>query len=103
MSVPPSLLVDAQRCTACRSCELACHYHHTGRFGTTRSSVHVQYEADSSGLSITFDRTCNECPDEDVPLCAQFCGPGAIQLCHEVAGRQVGGQSVEQEGRIGHE
>ena len=80
MGIPGTLLVDTGLCTACRACELACHYHHTGAFAAVRHSVHVEYNPDTSGLVIRFDETCDLCFDEKVPLCASYCGPGAIQF-----------------------
>lgn len=73
------LTIDQALCTACYACLLACHYHHTGRFGISSSSVHVEYDADTSRLSISFDSTCDLCVGEDRQLCAYFCVPGAIQ------------------------
>jgi Fe-S-cluster-containing dehydrogenase component len=78
MAMPDSLRLDTDACTACRACELACHYHHTGQFGTSANSVHVDYRGDTSQLVIAFDDTCDSCYDEPRPLCAEFCVPGAI-------------------------
>lgn len=80
MTTPAMLSVQLELCTACRSCELACHYHHTGRFGTRRSSVHVSYDGDTSDMDISFDHSCDACVGEERPLCAEFCVPGAIRL-----------------------
>jgi len=80
MTTPVMLLVNADSCTACRSCELACHYHHTGHFSANCSSIHIHYDGETSDLSITFDDTCDHCSEEKAPLCAQFCGPAAIQV-----------------------
>jgi Fe-S-cluster-containing dehydrogenase component len=78
MTAPSTLHLDAAACTACRACELACHYHHTGRFGTAASSVHVDYHPGSADLALRFDDTCDACYGEPRPLCAEFCAPGAI-------------------------
>jgi Fe-S-cluster-containing dehydrogenase component len=80
MTVPKILLVDTALCTACRACELACHFHHSNQFGTQLASVSIQYDGDSSNLRITFEASCDRCPEEEVPLCARFCGPGAIKV-----------------------
>jgi Fe-S-cluster-containing dehydrogenase component len=78
MTIPSTLRVDTALCTACRACELACHYHHTGSFGIVKNSVHVDYDADTSEVAIGFDETCDFCSSEGEPLCAAYCGPGAI-------------------------
>jgi Fe-S-cluster-containing dehydrogenase component len=80
MTTPAQLHVQADLCSACRSCEVACHYHHTGRFGATLSSVHVRGDGTGSHLDITFDDSCDLCAGEERPRCADFCEPGAIQL-----------------------
>jgi Fe-S-cluster-containing dehydrogenase component len=77
---PASVIVDTRLCTACRACEVACHYHHSGSFGTSRSSIEIQYNADISQISIAFNHTCDACPAESEPLCIHFCVPGAIVL-----------------------
>ena len=80
MTTPAMLLVQPGLCTACRSCEVACHYHHTRRFGAGRSSVRISYDGDTSGLDIAFDESCDMCSGEERPLCVDFCVPGAIRL-----------------------
>lgn len=44
------MIVTTDLCTACRACELACHYHHTGKFGTTEHSVHISYQEDTIAI-----------------------------------------------------
>ena len=80
MDQPESVVVEPALCTACRACELACHFHHTGRFGTSRRSLRIEYLADDGAVTITFEDTCDGCPKEAAPLCAHFCAPGAIAL-----------------------
>jgi Fe-S-cluster-containing dehydrogenase component len=74
------LSVDTYLCTACRACELACHYHHSATFGTSESSVLVRYRPDIGDVEISFDRTCDRCTQEVVPFCVQFCDTDAISL-----------------------
>ena len=80
LTKPANLIVDTQLCTACRACELACHFHHSGNFGVSKSSVHLHYDPDTSAVQIEFDDTCDQCPGESEPLCAHFCVPGAIAM-----------------------
>jgi Fe-S-cluster-containing dehydrogenase component len=77
------LKVDCDRCTACRACELACHFHHQGNFATAASSIGISFNPDSAEIQITFSDTCDSCRHEHRPYCVQFCGPGAINLVQE--------------------
>ncbi len=74
------LLTDPLLCTVCRACLLACHLHHTGRFGTAESSVHLRYDADTSDLVIVIDGSCDLCENETVARCAEACVPAAITV-----------------------
>jgi Fe-S-cluster-containing dehydrogenase component len=80
MKYPTSLAIDTRKCTACRACELACHYHHSGVFGTTENSVTIEYQPDSGNLNISINETCDECGGEILPFCVKYCAPRAIQL-----------------------
>jgi Fe-S-cluster-containing dehydrogenase component len=77
---PTSIVIDTELCTACRACELACHFHHSGRFGTSRSSIQIQFNADVGDVTILFDATCDACLGEIGPLCVHFCTPGALSV-----------------------
>ncbi|OGO08452.1 MAG: hypothetical protein A2Z66_10810 [Chloroflexi bacterium RBG_13_66_10] len=79
-SAPPGILVDSRLCTACRACELACHYHHTGAFGTARSSIRVTFDADTGAVGIIFGESCDGCRGEPSPFCVRFCAPAALRL-----------------------
>jgi Fe-S-cluster-containing dehydrogenase component len=35
-------VMDTEKCTGCRACELACSYHHQGEFSPSISSVHIK-------------------------------------------------------------
>lgn len=80
MSGPPGIIIDPRACTACRACELACHFHHTRTFGTSDRSVRIDYDPDRGEVSIVFLDTCDACVEEDMPLCVQFCTPAALTL-----------------------
>ena len=49
------LATNAALCTVCRACVIACHFHHTRLFGTTKSSVHIIYDADTADLVLQID------------------------------------------------
>lgn len=80
MMKPANIGIATKLCTACRACELACHFHHSGRFGTFRNSIHIQFDADVGDVKILFDNTCDACLGEKEPLCAHFCALGALSF-----------------------
>ena len=73
----PNLITEL--CTACRACELACHYHHQATFGTSASSIRVDFDGDTGAIQIQIDLSCDGCRQEPEPLCVHACEPGAIQ------------------------
>lgn len=83
------LIVDPTLCTVCRACVLACHFHHTRLFGTSESSIHITYDADTSDLVIQIDDTCDACVGESQHWCVQACVPGAVTLPHEAGDSKV--------------
>jgi Fe-S-cluster-containing hydrogenase component 2 len=71
---------ETEMCGGCRSCELACSFHHAGFFQRRLSSMDVNPKPKELGHSITFYResidghiACDMCKGLDVPLCVQFC------------------------------
>ena len=67
-------------CGGCRSCELACSYHHTGKFGPSASSLIVIDKENLQGFKIELlenkrDKryACDGCKDLDEPLCLEWC------------------------------
>ena len=68
-------------CGGCRTCELACGYHHTGEFNPNQSSLHVINRDDGGpGYFIEiglFDLgnqiSCDGCVELDRPLCVSYC------------------------------
>ena len=80
MTIPTNIVIDTDLCTACRACELACHFHHSGRFGTSRNSIHIFFNADAGDVVIEYDDTCDACLGEMEPLCVHFCAPGALSF-----------------------
>lgn len=67
-------------CGGCKSCELACSYHHTGKFEPSASSLKVIDKGDFQGFKIELlekneekSFACNGCKGLDEPLCLEWC------------------------------
>lgn len=70
------------KCGGCRSCELACSYHHRGLFQPSISSLEVTFRPKELDFDVTFYResaedhiACDRCKGLEVPLCVQVCPP----------------------------
>ncbi len=75
-----NVLVDIERCTACKSCEIACAIEHStskNLFAAVfeaplpRKRIHVE-----KALSLSYPSRCVHCVD---PVCAKACPTGAMQ------------------------
>ena len=71
---------EAETCVGCRTCELACSFHHTGFFQRGVSSIDITSKMGDLNQLITFYResvagriACDMCKGLDVPLCIRFC------------------------------
>ena len=66
------LILSPEKCTNCRTCELACSFRHEQEFNPTRSRVSVlSYE--KAGISVPI--MCLQC---DNAACVKVCPVGAI-------------------------
>jgi carbon-monoxide dehydrogenase iron sulfur subunit len=74
--------VNLEKCCACRSCELACSFHHQRNFDPSRSSIKVHREDGKGTLEISLISTCDGCPGERSPWCVRFCSSGCLQLAN---------------------
>ena len=66
-------LINLDQCTECRTCEIACSFHHTKSFDPTSSSIQVKLDKTTGAMSITLCSTCDGCSSEEEPLCSFFC------------------------------
>lgn len=71
---------DMPSCGGCRTCEMACSFHHLGEFVPTASSLIIEDKENALGCEVVFvDVTdgqrlgCDGCQDLDVPLCVEYC------------------------------
>jgi anaerobic carbon-monoxide dehydrogenase iron sulfur subunit len=70
--VAKTLIVDADKCTSCRLCELACSGRNAGAYRPARSHVRVSIDVDKA---FYFPRVCLQC--DDAP-CIEACPSGAL-------------------------
>jgi Fe-S-cluster-containing hydrogenase component 2 len=75
------MIFDMPTCGGCRTCEIACSYHHTGEFKPSVSSIKILDKKDESpgrlvllveeddGQSIP----CDGCQGLEEPLCIEAC------------------------------
>lgn len=70
--------VYPEYCTACRSCELACHYRNTGSFGTSNSFIEINLEKTTGEVQVDFLEGCDNCSGEQFPYCYDACCTGAL-------------------------
>jgi len=65
------LVIDPEKCTGCRICELVCSFHHTKEFNPKRARIAV-LRNEETGINIPM--VCQQC---EVPLCQEACPTGA--------------------------
>jgi carbon-monoxide dehydrogenase iron sulfur subunit len=71
------LLIDQQKCTGCRLCELVCSVFHTGTCNPSRSRIKV-LKWEDAGFCLPV--TCNHC---EKPFCVEVC---PTKACHKEPG-----------------
>ena len=67
-------------CGGCRTCEIACSYHHKKVFGPSISSIEITDRPEKQGFAVSFysakegkHLSCDKCEGEDEPLCLKYC------------------------------
>ncbi|NPV69318.1 MAG: 4Fe-4S dicluster domain-containing protein [Firmicutes bacterium] len=73
------LMVNHEKCTMCRRCELVCSLKHAGEFNPVKARVNVAAFPDDF---FYMPVTCQQC---DEPVCAEVCPAGALSH-NEVTG-----------------
>ena len=66
------LVVNHEKCTSCRRCELVCSAKHAGEFNPAKARVSVATFLDDY---FYMPMTCQQC---DEPVCEEVCPAGAI-------------------------
>ena len=74
------MIFKMPNCGGCRTCEIACSYHHKRNFNPAISSLIVHEREMGEGYDIELIEkkeglrmACDGCLDLDVPLCVQHC------------------------------
>ncbi len=78
-----SLIIDADKCTSCLQCEMACSYQHTGTFNPARSRIKI-FEVEHGIRAIPY--TCTQCAEA---WCMQACPTSAISRNAETGAVEV--------------
>ena len=79
------LLINYEKCTGCRICEVACSIHHVKAANPQKARIHiVKLESEADVISIPVK--CMHC--ENAP-CMAICPVGAISTSAETGARQV--------------
>jgi len=74
------MVLDMPTCGACRTCEIACSYHHTGLFRPSVSSLKILDKEKGPGHSVLLigeddgqSKPCDGCKGMEEPLCMEVC------------------------------
>lgn len=74
------IIRDSKLCYSCKSCQLACSFHHTNSFWPDRSSISVFRNPTNSKIEWAINSTCDLCIGEESPLCVEFCPYNALKV-----------------------
>ena len=72
------LKFDISKCTGCKSCEIACSFHHTKKFGLANTSIKIFFDNKNGKIKYFFKETCDLCKNEKIPLCVVYCSSKAL-------------------------
>jgi len=74
------ILWDIDKCYGCRTCELACSFHHQRVFAPELSSIKISRSNQTGRVGFHIGLTCDSCGEESQPLCVEFCSYGALRV-----------------------
>ena len=73
------IIRDGKACFGCRTCELACSFHHGQVFSPELSSIKVVRDNLMGEIGWSVDLTCDSCQGETAPLCVKYCSYEALK------------------------
>jgi len=71
--------LDPGDCTACRSCVIACSFHHNQTFDPSIASLRIERDYQTGNVFIELYNSCDGCPGQQ-PLCIEFCPRDVLNL-----------------------
>lgn len=84
-----AIVIDMDACYGCRTCQLACGFHHTGEFDPDKSSIRVNRDYRTGVVTLAIDSTCDGCNGEETPLCEKYCIYRALSWTKDAKGAEV--------------
>jgi Fe-S-cluster-containing hydrogenase component 2 len=82
-----TITFETHNCGGCRTCELACSYHHTGVFQPATSSIKIISRPEQQGFAASFYMepaqghfSCDACSGLEEALCLKYCSLGKDEL-----------------------
>jgi Fe-S-cluster-containing dehydrogenase component len=103
------VIFDMLSCGGCRTCEMACSFHHRGEFIPSLSSIKVLDKENEPGFFVLFMKdnegqsiACDGCRKLDIPLCMQYCkeSEDLEKILREFLGKAKPGEKAKR-GRVG--
>ena len=77
------MIFETTQCCGCRTCEMACSFHHKGVFGSSISSIRVLDREEELGFAISLAEksdgkaiVCDGCKGRDELFCVKYCAEG---------------------------
>lgn len=76
------MIFETEACAGCRSCQIACSYHHKGVFSPSISSIKIINRPKEQAFAIEIYKevgngrlACDGCAGLEEPLCLKYCSP----------------------------
>ncbi len=74
------MIFEMPSCGGCRTCEMACSFHHKGEFVPALSSIKILDKEKAAGFDVLLaeksspnQMACDGCRGQNVPLCVEYC------------------------------
>jgi carbon-monoxide dehydrogenase iron sulfur subunit len=76
------MIFNTENCTGCRTCEIACSFHHSNSFAPDTASIKIINKPEEQAFSIRLYEqnngnhiACDGCAQLDEPFCVKYCPP----------------------------